>query len=142
RDQMGLIVSAHHPFARRAEISVAELRDVDLIIREEGSGTRRMLETALRSAGQELSSLRVIMELSSLRAIIAMVRHDVGVSVLSHMLASDPDDPNDAISFVPISELKLDRQIHLVSRNPDDQSAVARELVAMLRRDSTVRARP
>lgn len=139
QDRLGLIVSAQHPLAGRSEVSLEELRGQNLIVREGGSGTRRILEAALREAGSELDSFRVIMELSSLRAIIAMVRHDVGVSVLSHMLAVDPDEPNDAVSFVRIPELRLDRQIHLVSRNIDDPGPAADELIAVLRRDSARR---
>lgn len=136
RDRLGLVVSARHPLAGRSGVSLNELGQQPLIIREDGSGTRRILETALRDVGRDLNSLQVIMELSSLRAIIAMVRHDVGVSVLSHMLAADPDEPNDAVSFVEIPELRLDRQIHLVSRNVDAPGPAAEEFISLLRRDS------
>ncbi len=133
RDQLGLIVSANHPLAGRSDVSVAELAQQDLIVREEGSGTRRILEAALRGADHDLGELHVIMELSSVRAIIAMVRNDVGVSVLSHTLA---DDPRNSVCFVPIPELRLQRQIYLVSRNAADHGPAARELIAELRRDS------
>ena len=133
RDHLGLIVSSHHPLAGRSEISVEELAQLDLIVREEGSGSRRILESALRGLDRDLGSMRIIMELSSVRAIVAMVRHDVGASVLSHTLA---DDPQNAVSFVPIPELRLNRQIHLVSRNPDEHGPAAQELIAELRRDS------
>ena len=129
-DQLGLIVSSNHPLAERFQVSVEELAQQDLIVREEGSGTRRILESALRGADSDLGEMRVIMELSSVRAIVAMVRHNVGVSVLSHTLA---DDPQNAVSFLPIPELRLNRQICLVSRNPDEHGPVARELIAELR---------
>ncbi len=133
KDQLGLIVSANHPFAGRTEVSFAELAQQDLIVREEGSGTRRILESALHAVDHDLSELRVIMELSSVRAIVAMVRNDVGASVLSYTLA---DDPQNSVCFVPLPELRLHRQIYLISRNPAEQGLAARELIAELRRDS------
>jgi DNA-binding transcriptional LysR family regulator len=133
RDQLGLIVSSSHPLAERSAVSVEELSQQDLIVREEGSGTRRILESALRGVDKDLSELRVIMELSSVRAIVAMVRHDVGVGVLSHTLA---DDPQNGVCFVPIPELRLNRQIYLVSRTPNEHGPAAKELIADLRRDS------
>ncbi len=132
RDQLGLIVSSHHPLAGRSEVGVEELARQDLIVREEGSGTRRILESALRGVDKDLGAMRVIMELSSVRAIVAMVRHDVGVSVLSHTLA---EDPQNGVSFVPIPELRLNRQIHMVSRNADEHGPAAQALIAELRRD-------
>ncbi len=138
-DRLGLLVNAHHPLAGRAEVSVEELAQQDLIVREEGSGTRRILEAALRGVDRDLGAMRVIMELSSVRAIVAMVRHDVGVSVLSHTLA---DDPGDEVSFVPIPELRLNRQIYLVSRNPDEHGPAAKDLISLLRRDSAKRTPP
>ncbi len=137
RDQLGLIVSARHPLAGRSDVSVDELARQDLIVREEGSGTRRILESALKGVDRDLGAMRVIMELSSTRAIVAMVRHDIGVSVLSHTLA---DDPQNGVCFVPISELHLHRQIHLVSRDPGEHGPAAQALIAELRRDSTRRS--
>lgn len=132
-DELGLIVPALHPFAGRGFVEIPELLQADLILREEGSGTRRILEAALHDAGHTLDGLRVIMELSSLRAIVAMVRHGVGVSVLSRRVALGEADAG--IAFVPIPGLHLQRKIHLLDRGRDDMGPAARRLIALLRQD-------
>ena len=47
-------VARTHPLARRAALSFAELKDLPLVLREEGSKTRRKLEDAARAAGVAL----------------------------------------------------------------------------------------
>lgn len=134
-DELGLIVSRRHPLATRGAVTLQQMQGVELILRELGSGTRTILESALHSAGQDLEAFRVIMELSSLRAIVSMVRHNVGASVLSRTVISDHGDSDD-LSFLPIPQLQLTRQIHLLSRNPDDLRVPAQQLTALLLRES------
>ncbi|WP_347310314.1 LysR substrate-binding domain-containing protein [Defluviimonas sp. SAOS-178_SWC] len=47
-------VARTHPLARRASLSFAELKNLPLVLREEGSKTRRKLEDAARAAGVAL----------------------------------------------------------------------------------------
>ncbi|MDA8344590.1 MAG: LysR family transcriptional regulator [Thermaerobacter sp.] len=138
RDELGLIVSASHPWAGREGIDIAQLQEADLILREEGSGTRRIFESALHDAGHALDSLHVIMELSSLRAIVAMVRHGVGVSVLSRMVAEE--ERESGIAFVPLPGLRLKRQIYLLDRGEQDLGPAARQLSALLVKESARRS--
>ena len=136
QDELGLVVSTRHPWAGRSEVGVDELAEADLILREEGSGTRRVLESALHHVGRDLGDFRVIMELSSLRAITAMVSHNVGVSVLSRRVATDSAGAPSAVVFVAIAGLRLRREIDLVTRDGDELSAASRRLVALLERSA------
>ncbi len=84
RDEMVLIVSPNHGWARKAGgIAAAELARVPLLLRERGSGSRRVVERALKKAGLPLRSLRVAMELDSTEAIISGVEAELGVGFVS-----------------------------------------------------------
>ena len=85
RDEMVLIVSPNHLWAaRKAEaIAPAELARVPLLLRERGSGSRRVVERALKKAGLPLRSLTVAMELDSTEAIISGVEAELGVGFVS-----------------------------------------------------------
>jgi DNA-binding transcriptional LysR family regulator len=132
QDELALAVSSRHPWAAREQVTLDELATADVILREEGSGTRRVLEAALHHAGRDLSDLRVVMELSSLRAIVAMVAHGVGVSVLSRRLALPDPAGTPAVAFVPVAGLRLRREIDLVARAGDELGDAARALVGHL----------
>jgi DNA-binding transcriptional LysR family regulator len=85
QDEMVLIVSPNHAWAGRGvgAIAPAELTKVSLLLREQGSGSRRVVERALKKAGLPLRSLRVAMELDSTEAIISGVEAELGLGFVS-----------------------------------------------------------
>lgn len=82
-DRLKIVVSAHHPWAARDEISLDDLITAPVIIREPGSGTRMILEDALHQFGISLNGLNVRFVLGTTQAIKAMVAEGLGISVLS-----------------------------------------------------------
>jgi DNA-binding transcriptional LysR family regulator len=83
RDEMVLIVAPGHAWARAEKVAPAELTKVPMLLRERGSGSRRVVERALKKAGIPLKSLRVVMELDSTEAIISGVEAGLGVGFVS-----------------------------------------------------------
>ncbi len=85
RDEIVVVVAAEHPFAALlgAGPTVAELAGEPLLLRESGSGTRRVVEDALRKAGVALRGLRIVMELDSTEAIKSGVEAGLGVGFIS-----------------------------------------------------------
>src|SRR5690348_14716585 len=69
QDEMVLIAAPGHAWARAGSIAATELTKAPLLMRERGSGSRRVVERALKNAGIPLRSLRVTMELDSTEAI-------------------------------------------------------------------------
>jgi DNA-binding transcriptional LysR family regulator len=84
-DEMVLIVSPNHAWAARkaGAIAASELAKVPLLLRERGSGSRRVVERALKKVGLPLRSLTVAMELDSTEAIISGVEAELGVGFVS-----------------------------------------------------------
>ena len=62
-DDIVLIVSSAHPWHGRKHVTLEELRGEPLLLRERGSGTRAALETALREAGADIATFRVVGEI-------------------------------------------------------------------------------
>jgi len=84
KDEMVLIVNPNYALTLRkgGVIAPAELAKV-LLLRERGSGSRRVVERALKKAGVPLRSLNVAMELDSTEAIISGVEAELGVGFVS-----------------------------------------------------------
>jgi DNA-binding transcriptional LysR family regulator len=82
-DELALIVSAHHPWAALKEVSMLELPKEPFIFREEGSGTRQMIERHLQRFGLTAQSLNISAILGSTEAIKEAVEAGIGVSILS-----------------------------------------------------------
>jgi LysR family transcriptional regulator, transcriptional activator of the cysJI operon len=88
-DEMVLIVSPNHAWAaRKAAIAPGDMAKVSLLLRERGSGSRRVVERALKKVGLPLRSLRVAMELDSTEAIISGVEAELGVGFVSRWAIS------------------------------------------------------
>jgi DNA-binding transcriptional LysR family regulator len=86
-DELLLIVPIHHPWAKRKEVSVAELIDEPFILREAGSGTRQTIEKFLARHGITLQNMKVSMVLGSTQAIKEAVENGLGVSIISRWSA-------------------------------------------------------
>jgi DNA-binding transcriptional LysR family regulator len=83
RDRMVLVVGRTHPWATRKRVTLTDFPQTDWVLREQGSGTRAMLESALAQAGVTLPPARVAMSLPSNEAVRGAVAAGLGASVLS-----------------------------------------------------------
>jgi DNA-binding transcriptional LysR family regulator len=79
-DELVLIVGPKHRWARRREVVPADLPEEPLLVREEGSATRRVTERALDQAGVRW---RASMELDHTEAIKQAVMAGLGVAFVS-----------------------------------------------------------
>lgn len=81
-DHMVLVVPALHEWAG-AEIEVSALHDQPLLMREFGSGSRRVVEQALSAAGLKLKDLHIRMELDSTEGLLSAVEAGLGITFVS-----------------------------------------------------------
>jgi DNA-binding transcriptional LysR family regulator len=85
-DEMVLVVPASHEWAER-EIDLYALIDEPLLIREYGSGSRRVVEAALAKAGLKAKDLKTTMELDSTEGLLNAVEAGLGVTFVSRWAA-------------------------------------------------------
>lgn len=85
-DRMVLVAAAGHPLAGRAALTPADLAALRWVLREHGSGTRQVLETALSETGLDPRRLDVALELPSNEAVRAAVEAGAGVTAISRLV--------------------------------------------------------
>jgi DNA-binding transcriptional LysR family regulator len=88
RDQLVLVVSADHPWAKRRDITAADFPKSEWVVREVGSGTRAQFEAALEIHGLHLRDLTVALELPSNEAVRAAVESGSAATVISASVAA------------------------------------------------------
>lgn len=81
-DHMVLVVPPEHEWAGR-ELAPEDLCRERLLMREFGSGSRRVVEQALSSVGLKLKQLRVAMEIDSTEGLLSAVEVGLGVTFVS-----------------------------------------------------------
>jgi len=86
-DQLIVICPPDSPLLNRGRVQVAEIAEHPFIARESGSGTRIVVEKALRDGGVDPSDLNIVMELGTSEAIVNAVEGGMGVGVVSHWMA-------------------------------------------------------
>ncbi|ANC91586.1 LysR family transcriptional regulator [Azospirillum humicireducens] len=88
-DRLRLVVGASHPWAGRGRVDREMLAAGRWILREPGSGTRALFETAMRGVGVEPDGLDVAMTLPGGGMIRAALLAGIGASILSDLIVAD-----------------------------------------------------
>lgn len=83
RDELVLIVPPQHRWAGAAEFLIDDLQHEPFVIREEGSGSRRLIEDILGNRGISVSAMNLVLEVQSTDAVKAAVEAGVGVAIVS-----------------------------------------------------------
>jgi DNA-binding transcriptional LysR family regulator len=81
-DHMVGVVPAGHEWAGE-EIALAELAQATLVMREQGSGSRRIVEQALAAAGLAVRDLRLGLTFDSTEGLLSAVEAGLGVAFVS-----------------------------------------------------------
>jgi DNA-binding transcriptional LysR family regulator len=112
-DELVLIVPAAHDWAERSFIAGAELITTPLLMRERGSGTRRVIEMALERHGVKPASLNITMELDSTEAIKSAVESGLGAGFVSRWAIAKDARTGKSLRIVPIDGLNIQRDFLL-----------------------------
>ena len=108
QDELVAIAPAGHSLLSKNRVRTSELCKEPFIMREEGSGTRQVVEDALKRKG---ISVTPIMSLGSTEAIKSAVISGVGVAIISR-LTVDIELKSRRIGIVALNDLKIMRSLH------------------------------
>lgn len=84
-DELQVVCAPGHPLARRRSAAAGALIEHAYLSREQGSGTREVIDHFLERAGIEPGALNVIMEASSPEALKGLVAAGMGFAIMSHV---------------------------------------------------------
>lgn len=114
-DRLLLIVPRSNAWVSQQPVPLAALTSAAFLMRERGSGTRRVIEQALRRAGLRLGQLRVAMELDSTEAIVSGVEAGLGVGFVSEW-AIRKELRLGTLATVQVTGLEIRRGFSLIRR--------------------------
>lgn len=114
-DTITLIVSANHRWANRQSIEPNELLEEPIIIREETSGTRRVVMSELAKFDITLNDLDIFMELGNAEAIVRTVAAGYGIAFVSRLATACPLERGNVVDM-NVEGLNLKRKIYMVRK--------------------------
>lgn len=112
KDELVIVCSPKHRWARRDHLTMKMLTSEpeSIILREEGSGTRGLIEYVLKRYGIER---RVTMEMSSSEGIKRAVEANLGVAVLSRNVIRN-EVKNGSLAALDIRDLNTKRDFYVI----------------------------
>lgn len=131
-DELLLVVSSKHPWAERKDIAIAEIIDQPFIMREEGSGTRQVIESTLGKAGIYPEQLNIIMFLGSTEAIKTAVENALGVSIISGW-AVDKEVRFGVLKALSFKDIRFTRDFSLVYQKKTFHNQPAEKFIELLK---------
>ena len=82
-DELVLVCAVDHALAQQNKVNISDILDYPFISREEGSGTREVVENYLTNHNVAPDSVNIIMEYGSPESIKSAVTAGLGISILS-----------------------------------------------------------
>lgn len=131
RDEVVLAVPAEHPRAGK-KMSLEELKTEPLVLMQEGSGVRQVIEDELRELGVRLRDLDVKLELGLQDSARLAVLSGLGATFIS-LLAIEGDLEAGRLGIARVDGLDPAREVQLVRAAGRAETRVAQAFVAYAR---------
>ena len=128
-DELLVIAAPGHPLLRKRRVTARDLDGAAFVLREPGSGTRAVEERALAQIGVRVEP---VMTLGSAEAINRVVAEGVGLAFASRLAVAD-DLACGRLAVLPVADLALKRQLHLVRLRDRQDGPTLRAFRAVLR---------
>jgi LysR family transcriptional regulator, low CO2-responsive transcriptional regulator len=128
RHPMAFVASPKHPLMQKRKVTLADIMESNLLVRERGSGTRTSVEKLFKEAGYPL---RIGSELSSNEAIKRMVVAGLGVAFLS-VHACTLEFEAGLVRMLPMAENPVEADwyvMHLVDQHIPTVAAAFQDFV-------------
>jgi DNA-binding transcriptional LysR family regulator len=120
KDEIVLCTRTGNSFIKKLSITLALLKELPLLIREQGSGSQEVIAAALKKAGIKVSQLKIEMVLESTESIKAYLSSSDCFAFLSiHSVLKELK--SNELTIIDIKELNIERAFYFVKQQGDNQ---------------------
>ncbi|MET3538073.1 LysR family transcriptional regulator [Chryseobacterium limigenitum] len=111
-DEIVLVAKTNHPLASK-DLHLKDLYDLDLIFREQGSGTQEFIQNRLKEKGINIDDLNTVMQLGSSESIKNYLLHSDCMAFLSISTVLN-ELKNNVLTIVDIKNFSIERNFHYI----------------------------
>jgi len=113
RNKLILVAKNMGQYSSKRTITFEEMKNIPLIIREQGSGIRAAFEEVLSNKGFTLDDFNIVYELNSINSIVSAVASDMGVALLPGV-ALRKELRYKILKAIRISDIKFQHNLSLL----------------------------
>ncbi len=134
KDKLVIITPVTDKYIKMKEegFHVKDLLKEPIIMREEGSGTRKEIREFLKAHNFDINKLNVIATLNSIEAIKKSVRNNMGISIVSNLAVEDFAKDNKVLVF-EFKEMNMYRNLYIVRNKEMYMSKCALKFIKFIR---------
>ncbi|MEA3333560.1 MAG: selenium metabolism-associated LysR family transcriptional regulator [Pseudomonadota bacterium] len=134
-DELILVANPKTALKLSNPIDFNELKKLPFIIREKGSGTRQVMQSALQKRGMEsLDTLNLVAEMGSAEAIRQALKSDLGVAIVSSLSVAE-DLGSGKLTKIMLPEESIQRYFYLIYNRDRRLSPLAEALSQFILQD-------
>jgi DNA-binding transcriptional LysR family regulator len=122
-DELSLIISKSHPFAKKEKINKEDLYCLDFITLNSNSTIKKFIDNILTQNKIEIKQLKIILQLNSIEAIKTAVSVGLGAAFVSSS-AIEKELKLKTIGIIKIENIKISRKLLIIS-NPKSSKSKA-----------------
>lgn len=111
-DEIVLVAKANHSLANKT-LNLKDLYDLELIFREQGSGSLEFIQNRLKEKGIVLDQLNIVMQLGSSESIKNYLLHSDSLAFLSISTVLN-ELKNNQLSIIDIKNFSIERNFHYI----------------------------
>lgn len=115
QDTITLIVPAGHRWAAQGSIAPEEILEEPIIMREETSGTRKVVLSELAKFDISLDDMNIFLELGNAEAIVRTVAVGFGIAFVSTLASACPVERGN-VANIRVNGLDLQRSVFMVRK--------------------------
>ena len=114
KDELVLVCRSSHSLVKKEEVTQEDLKKMNFLIREQGSGTLEVIEHALKTLEIKFSDLNVEMQLGSTESIKSYLLNSDCVAFMS-IHAIEKELKNNELTILDIKNLSMERYFYIIS---------------------------
>jgi DNA-binding transcriptional LysR family regulator len=138
-DELILAVHPDHPWAQKGSVTIDELDSQSFILRENGSGTRRIMEKILKRNNFDPARLSTVAEMGSTESVRQSIKAKIGVSILSRRAVAE-DIELGLLAEVTINDAVFARSFYIIRRKKRQISPLCQTFLDFLKHGEQLRS--
>lgn len=129
-DYLVCVLPNENPLAKKAMVTLADLKKQRMILRLPSSDTRKLFESHLESQGDSIENFDVVLEVDNIATIKDLIRKDFGISILARS-ACMREVGKGKLTILPIENLGMIRETNLVYHKDFSHMDILQNIVGL-----------